>query len=74
MNFGFQRPVPNIRRLMAIGNLCLSAGLLVNLFVHPAGTFARNWSHAISGFLLGLGIATMLFGVLRARRCDEKRS
>jgi hypothetical protein len=58
-----------IRRLIALGNLCLVVGLLLWSFVHPAGQIERNWVHTASGFLIGLSIAINLFALIGARRC-----
>ncbi|MGA3262683.1 MAG: hypothetical protein ABSC47_01405 [Terracidiphilus sp.] len=64
---------PRIRRLMAIGNMSLVIGLLLWIFVHPAGQIERNWLHGVCGFLLGFSIAINLFGLWIARRCQEKQ-
>jgi hypothetical protein len=62
------------RRLMRIANLSFILGILLwNSerwgWSHLSSQFEQNWFDAISGFLLGLYIAIMLFGLRGARRC-----
>lgn len=65
---------PKARRLIAVANLCLAAGLLLWNFVHPSGNIAREWLHGVCGALLGISIGINLFGLRLARRCAEKRN
>jgi hypothetical protein len=60
---------PKTRRWMALGNISLVIGLLLWMFVHPAGQTAKDWHDGVCGFLLGLSITINLFGLRRARRC-----
>ena len=73
MLFPSRRLDPKTRRLLAIGNIALVSGLLLWLFVHPAGQIERNWLHAVCGFLLGLSVTINLMELVFARRCGEKR-
>jgi hypothetical protein len=50
---------------MAIGNICLVIGLLLWLFVHPAGQFSRDALHFVCGLLLGLSITINLITLRR---------
>lgn len=59
------------RRLKVIANLSFVIGLLLWLFVHPAGQIERDWVHGMSGFLLGLYITMNLLGFGSAGRCRE---
>jgi hypothetical protein len=60
MPFNFRQFDARARRLFAIGNACLAAGLMLRLFVHPSSDIANNWLHAVFGFLLGISIAINL--------------
>jgi type II secretory pathway component PulM len=71
MSLDFRQLDPKTRRLVAIGNLCLVAGLLLWLFVHPSSQLSNTWLHAIYGFLLGLSTAINLSAVVIARRCNR---
>jgi hypothetical protein len=64
---------PKTRRILALGNLCLAAGLVLFTFVHPSSQIARNWTHGLSGFLLGFSITVNLFALGLRRRCREKQ-
>lgn len=58
----------NPKILMATGTACLAVALLLSLIIHPASAAARDWSHGVSGFLLGLSIVLNLWAVrLRTR-------
>jgi hypothetical protein len=56
------------RIFMAIGNLCLTIGLTLRLFVHPSGQAAKNWLEGVSGLLVGISIGTNFFGLRHMRR------
>jgi hypothetical protein len=56
------------KRLMAIGNLCLVAALLLWNFVHPSSQIQKDWLHGIYGFLMGLSITINLCALRFARR------
>jgi hypothetical protein len=71
MSFSFRQLDPKTRRLVATGNLCLVAGLLLWLFVHPAGQLANTWLHASYGFLLGLSIAINISALVIARSSNR---
>jgi len=79
MCFNQRRFDPETRRRMIIGNLSLIFGILLwNSerwgWVHTASQVELNWLHAITGFLFGLYIALMLFGLRGARRCGAADS
>jgi hypothetical protein len=59
---------PKARRRVVLANLSLAVGLMLRVFVHPAGQMEQNWLDAACGFLLGLSITVNLFG-LWAFRC-----
>ena len=64
---------PKARRRVVLANLSLAVGLLLRVFVHPAGQMEQNWLDAACGFLIGLSIAVNLFGLWsRRRRCDTE--
>jgi hypothetical protein len=54
------------RRFIAVGSLALSGGLAMNLW----GT--GRAAHFTSGFLLGLSIVLLLYGIARRPRGVEK--
>lgn len=56
-----------VRRFRKLGYGCFSIALLLWLFAHPAGSTARIWIHAVSGFLLGFSIVALLAGVRFSR-------
>ncbi|MGD0891097.1 MAG: hypothetical protein ABR923_06145 [Terracidiphilus sp.] len=70
MSFKFRQLDPKSRRLIAAGNLCLAAGLLILNLPHPANQTERNWFHGIGGFLIGLSISISLSALFVARRCN----
>ena len=62
---------PRARRRMVFANLSLAVGLLLWVFVHPAGQIERNWLDAICGFLLGVSIAVNLMNFWCSSRCGD---
>jgi hypothetical protein len=65
---------PKTRHRMIIANIALILGiLLLNSerwnWVHLSNQVELNWLDATTGFLFGLYIAIMLFGLRGARRC-----
>jgi hypothetical protein len=65
---------PKTRRRMVIANISfIFAILLWNSerwnWVHTSNQIELNWLHAITGFLFGLYIGIMLFGLRGAHRC-----
>lgn len=62
---------PKARGRMALANISLVFGLLLWLFVHPAGQVERDWLHAICGFLLGVSIVVNLLTFWSSKRCGE---
>jgi hypothetical protein len=64
---------PRSRRMLQIANACLALGLLLQLFVHPAGEIVRNTVHALVGALLGFSLVLNLFLLRQSRRCRETR-
>lgn len=58
--------------LMPMGMLCLAAGLMLPMIVHPSSQGWQNFAHALSGFAVGLSIVFNLAAVWirgRQRRC-----
>ncbi|MGC1462225.1 MAG: hypothetical protein WA802_08490 [Terracidiphilus sp.] len=73
MRFAGRSLTPKARRFLAIGNLCLVAGLTLSIFDKDLGLHHAAIYDAIRGFLLGLAIA-FNFGALGfARSCPENR-
>jgi hypothetical protein len=64
---------PKWRRMMAVGNFSLVAGLLLWNFRSyiPAGP---DWLHPVCGLLFGLSIGINLFGLRLARRCRASQT
>jgi hypothetical protein len=54
--------------MRAIANISLVLGLTPWIFREYVPV-SQNWLHAVCGFLFGLYIAIMLFGLRGARRC-----
>jgi hypothetical protein len=65
---------PKSKRMLAMGCACISIGLALQLFIHPSTPGAQIFVHATSGFLLGLSLVLILFGVRpirhRRRNCE----
>jgi len=59
---------PKFRLSFLIANLSLVLSLLLELFAHPSGQLAKDWLHALCGFLLGISIVINLKLVLARRR------
>jgi hypothetical protein len=62
---------PKARRFLAIGNLCLVAGLLPSIFGKDLGLHQTALYDATRGFFLGLAITFIFFAFRLARRCPE---
>jgi len=63
--------------LMAVGMSCLAIAITTPWFFHPATQLARNASHALCGFLVGLSIVLNLQSVRlsgRQRRIPPNQS
>ena len=69
MRMNIQNMNRKTRIAFAVGNFCLPAGLLIFLFVHPAGQLQRDWAHGIAGLLLGVAIAIAMMRLYRVRNC-----
>jgi hypothetical protein len=67
MFFKKRQLTPKARRFLAIGNLCLVAGLMLTLFGNGLGLPQSNLLDGLRGFLLGLAI-TFNFYALRLAR------
>jgi hypothetical protein len=70
---------PKSRRRMVVANLSLIFGiLLLNSarwgWIHLSSQFERNWLDAICGFLFGLYITIIVFGLRGACRCGTTDS
>lgn len=64
---------PRTRNLLAIGNLCLVAGLMLWNFAHPDSQIQRNWIHGLTGLLMGFSIAVNLCMLRFARRPSQNQ-
>lgn len=73
MSLKFRQLDRKSRRLFAIADLCLPAGLILLILLHPASQLERNWLHGVAGFLLGLSITINLFGLRRARGVSQTK-
>jgi hypothetical protein len=62
---------PKARRFLAIGNLCLVAGLTLSIFDKDLGLHHQDLYDALRGFFLGLAITFIFFAFRLARRCSE---
>lgn len=56
----------NSRLLIRAGSLALALGLILRLWTHG------NSAHFATGFLLGMSIALLIFGVARQSRRTSK--
>lgn len=59
---------PKARLFLVIGNLCLSAGLLLGIFARDLGPRHPNLFDALRGLLLGIAIALNFGALVLARR------
>jgi hypothetical protein len=55
---------------MAIGNFSLVLGLLLRMFVHPAGA-NQGWFDAALGLFFGISIGINLFVLRFGGRCGD---
>ena len=62
------------RRRVALLNLCLIAGLLLPLVVHPTGKLEQDWLHGVCGVLLGIYIGVNLFTLRFARNAGNPQA
>jgi hypothetical protein len=62
---------PKARRFLVIGNLCLSAGLLLSIFGKDLGLHHAIACDALRGFLLGLAIV-FNFNAMRIARSHRE--
>ena len=62
---------PKARRFLAIGNLCLFAGLMLSLFDKDLGQHHDNLYDALRGFLIGLSIAFNFGALHMGANCRE---
>ena len=65
-----QKPDLKTRRRMAVANGCAAAGLMLQLFVHPASPMPKNLLHVGVGLLLGMSIAVNVLNLRRRKRGD----
>lgn len=56
------------RHMVAVANGCLSAGLMLFLFAHPAAQLLLDLVHGTAGLLLGISIGLNLHAVLCRKR------
>ena len=62
------------RLFLCFGSLSLTAGILLERFVHPSGSIERDLQHGFSGLLLGLSIVFNFFALWRVRRYGHKKN
>lgn len=60
----FPNQLKGPKTLMLVGRLCLVAGLLLFLFVHPGAGQGRNWLHGITGLLIGISLSITLSAMI----------
>ena len=73
MLFGRRRFSRKARIFLALGNLCMFAGLVLSRFNSSVGAQHVNMNHFLCGFLLGIAI-TFLFAALYQARSDQRDS
>jgi branched-subunit amino acid transport protein len=56
------------RIFLAFGNLCMFAGLVLPRIVNNPNQHQANWTHFITGFLLGLALTFLFAAMYQARR------
>lgn len=64
---------PRTRNLLAIGNICLIAGLLLWNFALPDSQIQKNWLHGLTGLLMGFSITVNLCVLRFTRHRDQNR-
>ncbi len=64
---------PKARRFLAIGNLCLVAGLSLSIFGKDLGLPQTAPYDALRGFLLGLAIVFNFYALRLARKSPENQ-
>jgi hypothetical protein len=69
----YSQHAPRIRRVLAIGNLCLVAGLLLWNFARPANQIQQNLLHGLTGLLIGFSITVNLCMLRFARRPNQNQ-
>ncbi|MGA9668919.1 MAG: hypothetical protein WBQ94_06905 [Terracidiphilus sp.] len=69
MGFRYRHLDMKSRLTLTIGNIALSSGLILWVFVHPSTQVEKDWLHGLCGFLLGLSITINLFMLRFAGRC-----
>ena len=62
---------PKSRRFLAIGNLCLAAGLLMSVFDKDLGQHHAAIYDALRGLLIGLSIAFNLSALRMGANCRQ---
>jgi hypothetical protein len=65
---------PKARRFLAIGNLCLFAGLMLSLFDKDFGQHHVAIYDGVRGLLIGLSIAFNICAMRIARNCPENHA
>ncbi len=62
---------PKARRFLAIGNLCLVAGLTLSIFDKDLGLHHQDLYDALRGFFLGLAITFIFFAFRLTRKSPQ---
>lgn len=65
---------PKARRFLAIGNLCLAAGLTLSIFDKDLGLHHADLYDALRGFLIGIAIAFNIGALCLARSRPANRA
>ena len=61
-----------LRNLMALANGSLAVGLLLRMFVHPAGSSAHAALDFFVGLLLGISVTVNIHALLLRKRSRQK--
>jgi hypothetical protein len=62
------KPSRKLRRIAAVGLLCLSVGLMLPYFSHPTSAAGLDWLHFFRGLLIGLSLGISIFSLIRMRQ------
>jgi len=63
---------PKTRSIYAVGNVCLMAGLMLNLFFTSFGHRHPDLYLALRGFFIGMAIVFLFWSTRRMRSCGSR--